>query len=387
MRVIVTGLIGQHALGGVVWDFLQYMLGFRRLGHEVWYLEDTGAWPFDQDKQEISEDCATALRQIDSVMRAFGFEERWIYRNGANGSYHGRMDSSRVDEFIRSSDVLVNVAGACWLREPTRAIPCKMFLDGDPMFTHIKLALDEEGIYRDTVAAHGNLFSFGLNLGQSDCQVPTMGWEWKPTVQPVALEYWASAEPAKVDVSDQWTTVMNWFSYPPKPFEGREYGQKDREFERFLDLPKRSGLPFLLAMHSGIGNLRPTAQLLEAGWKIREPEEVIPDFWSYRDFVAGSMGEWSVAKHGYVASRSGWFSCRTACYLAAGRPAVVQDTGWTRHLPSGFGLLGFDTMEQAIDGLRRVKADYPVHCRAAREFAREHLEAGKVCADLLERCR
>lgn len=385
MRVLVSGLVGQHALGGVVWDFVQYMLGFRALGHEVWYLEDTGAWPYDAEKQTVTEDCSFNLRQIEGVMREFGFEERWIYRNGADGKFYGSLSSDRCEELVRSADVLANVAGACWLTELTEGIPCKLFLEGDPMFTHVKLELEESGIHRAAVRAHERLFTFGLNVGQPDCLVPTLGWEWRPTIQPVALEFWDTKKVAApvVDVSDAWTTVMNWFSYPPKEYEGALYGQKDLEFERFEALPGRTSEKLTLAMNAGIGNKRPTERLTAAGWHLLEPEEVIPDFWSYRDFIVSSRGEWSVAKHGYVASRSGWFSCRTACYLAAGRPAVVQDTGWSKHLPENIGALGFNSIEEAVEKLEAVAGDWERYSREARSFAREVLDARKVCADLL----
>ncbi|MFV0338315.1 MAG: glycosyltransferase family 1 protein [Chthoniobacterales bacterium] len=361
------------------------MLGFRALGHEVWYLEDTGAWPYDAERQTVTEDCSFSLRQIEKVMREFGFEKRWIYRNGADGSFHGSLSSAQAEELVRSADVLANVAGACGLTELTDKIPCKLFLDGDPMFTHIKLAVEESGIYRAAVRAHEKLYTFGLNVGQADCLVPTLGWDWKATIQPVALEFWDAEDwPApRVDVSDAWTTVMNWFSYPPQKYEGALYGQKDLEFARFENLPGKTKEKLMLAMNAGIGNKRPTERLEGVGWHLLEPDEVIPDFWSYRDFIAGSLGEWSVAKHGYVASRSGWFSCRTACYLAAGRPAVVQDTGWSKYLPENAGVLGFDSVAEAVAKLEEVAGDWERFSRDAKSFAREVLDAKKVCADLL----
>lgn len=387
MRIIVTGLIGQYAFGGVTWDYMQYVLGFRALGHDVWYLEDTAMWAYDPVKQEPSADCSHNTGYLERVMREFDMGDRWIYRNGADGRYYGVSDTEEAEGILRSADVLANVSGACWLREPTAAIPLKLFLDGDPMFTQISLATDPGTEYATRVSAHERHFSFGMNIGNPACHVPTAGLNWRPTVQPVAMDWWSKTlmPPGADHIADgAWTTVMNWASYPPKEFEGRTYGQKDIEFERFRDLPSLTEEKFVLAMGQGVGQNRPTALLEEKGWKIIEPDIHIPDYASYHDFLTNSKGEWSIAKNGYVRSMSGWFSCRSACYLAAGKPVVVQDTGWTDHLPSGEGLLAFHTLREAADALDTISADYERHCRAARAYAEKHFDAAKVCASLLE---
>ncbi|MFM8982076.1 MAG: glycosyltransferase, partial [Spartobacteria bacterium] len=256
----------------------------------------------------------------------------------------------------------------------------------DPMFTQLGLATDPASNYAKHVAAHERHFSFGLNIGQPDCKVPTAGFHWRPTVQPIALDYWKpDATAASGHIAEgAWTTVMNWASYAPKEFEGEKYGQKDLEFERFLDLPSLTHERFVLAMGQGVGNKRPTAMLESKGWQIIEPDTHLPDYRTYHDFLSHSKGEWSIAKNGYVRSRSGWFSCRSACYLAAGKPVVVQDTGWSEHVPSGDGVIAFNTPEEAAAGLNGVAENLEHHSRAARSFAEKHLDAGKVCAELLE---
>ena len=383
MRVVVTGLIGQYAFGGVTWDYIQYVLGFRSLGHDVWYLEDTGTWAYDPVKMEPSADCSHNTAYLAQVMQDFDMGDRWIYRNAANGSWHGANGAEKI---LDSADVLANVSGACWLTAETSRIPLKIFLDGDPMFTQIGLATDPASNYAKHVAAHERHFSFGLNIGKTGCKVPTAGFLWRPTVQPVALDYWTPDTPAKSGhiAEGAWTTVMNWASYAPKEFQGEKYGQKDIEFERFLDLPAHTRERFVLAMGQGVGNKRPTAMLESKGWQIIEPDSHLPDYRTYHDFLSHSKGEWSIAKHGYVHSRSGWFSCRSACYLAAGKPVVVQDTGWSEHLPSGDGVIAFNTLDEAAAGLDRVATNLDHHRRAARAFVEKYLEAGKVCADLLE---
>lgn len=380
MRVVVTGLIGQYAFGGVTWDYIQYVLGFARLGHEVWYLEDTSTWAYDPVKQEPSADCSRNVAYLARVMEAFGFGSQWICRNGATGDYHGIANEREAEALLRSADVLANVSGACWLREPTLAIRKKLFLDGDPMFTHVKMLSPGGDAFLSHVAAHQRHYSFGLHIGRKGCKIPTAGFDWEQTVQPIATDLWASDRLA----GESWTTVMNWASYAPVEFEGDFYGQKDLEFAKFIDLPTQTSEKFLLAMGQGVGSKRPTEVLHAKGWGIVEPDEVLPDYGSYHDFLLGSKAEWSIAKHGYVHSRSGWFSCRSACYLAAGRPVVVQDTGWTDHLPSGDGVLAFSTMGEAVDAIARVAGDYAHHSKAARAYAKEHFEAETVCAALLE---
>ncbi|MBU3664365.1 MAG: glycosyltransferase family 1 protein [Chthoniobacterales bacterium] len=383
MRIICTGLIGQYPFGGVTWDYLQYVLGFRALGHDVWYLEDTGAWAYDPLAQQPSDDCSNNVAYLRRIMEAFDLGDRWIYRNGADGRYHGIDDPDLAEKTISGADVLANVSGACWLRETTASIRTKLFLDGDPMFTHIGMATDRSTA--DRIRSHDVHYSFGLNIGQPDCAVPACGLRWIPTVQPIVLHYWdgPGIDPSPL-VRDAWATVMNWSSYAAKEFQGESYGQKDVEFMRFLDLPRLTGDKFVLAVGQGPGRKRPTEQLLGHGWQIIEPDEALPDHTSYRNFLAGAKGEWSIAKNGYVKSRSGWFSCRSACYLALGKPVVVQDTGWSKHLPSGQGVLGFTTVDEAVDQIRAVASDYDRHARAARAYACEYFEAEKVLSSLLE---
>jgi hypothetical protein len=386
MRIVVTGLIGQYAFGGVTWDYIQYVLGFRALGHDVWYLEDSANWAYDPVNQTLSADCSHNVAYLDRIMRKFDMGDRWIYRNEADGAYHGVAGGeAEAEKILRSTDVMANVSGACWLRPVTAAVKTKLFLDGDPMFTQTKLNTTKPE-YLERVLAHDRHYSFGLNIGRPGCKVPTAGLQWRPTVQPIALDFWKPAEendaPSVADGA--WTTVMNWASYKPEEFEGETYGQKDIEFLRFLDLPSRTSERFVLAMGQGPGKNRPTERLESLGWKIIEPDDHLPDYASYHDFLSHSKAEWSIAKNGYVKSLSGWFSCRSACYLAAGKPVVVQDTGWSEHLPSGEGALAFRTMEEAVAGIEEVARNYERHSQAARAYAEKYFDAAQVCAELLE---
>ena len=379
MRIVITGLLGQYSFGGVIWDYIQYLIGFRDLGHDVWYLEDTGTWPYDPVGQTYSEDCSHSVNYLDRMMTEFGFGGRWIYRNGADQKFHGAGETAARD-LIKNADLLLNVSSAGWLKDYDFGVKHQMFIDGDPMFCQIGLNDLAQAEYNARVRAHDSHFSFGLNLGSPDCRVPGTGIQWKKTVQPVALQHWPFVE---AEPLDHFTTVMNWASYAPKEWQGEAYGQKDLEFQKFKTLPQRTPQKLAMAMGKGLGNQRPDAELRGLGWTILEPDEVTPDHHAYRKFLSESKAEWSIAKNGYVKSWSGWFSCRSACYLAAGRPVVVQDTGWSKYLSPGKGLLKFDTMEDCVAGIEAINGDYAAHRRAARALAEEHFEAKKVCQDLL----
>jgi hypothetical protein len=379
MRIVVTGLLGQYAFGGVTWDYIQYLLGFRALGHDVWYLEDSGAWPYDPVKQTVSDDCTYNVGYLRGMMASFGFGDRWIYRNGADGKFHGAGEAAARD-LIRNADLLVNVSSAGWLKDYDFGVKHQMFIDGDPMFCQVGLLDPKNAAYAERVRAHDSHFSFGLNLGAADCRAPDTGIRWKKTVQPIALDWWS----AQADEGlDRFTTVMNWASYAPVEWQGKLYGQKDLEFDKFKQLPRRTPQHLEMAMGQGVGGKRPTEELRALGWIILEAGDVLPDHTSYHEFLRTSKAEWSVAKHGYVAARTGWFSCRTACYLALGRPAVVQETGWSDHLPAGDGLLAFSTLDEAVDAIADINDHYAEHQAAARALAEQYFDAKKVCGDLL----
>jgi len=379
VRIIITGLVGQYPFGGVIWDYIQYLLGFRSLGHQVLYLEDSGAWPYNPVAGTITDDCSFALQSLHKIFTDFDLSESWVYRNGADGKFHGAGEKV-AREWLRHGDLLVNVSSAGWLRDYDLRVGHRMFIDGDPMFCQIGLLDGSNPLYAGRLRDHDSHFTFGLSVGQPDCPVPVDGITWRPTVQPIALDQWP-VTPVSSDAP--WTTVMNWASYKPKVWEGRTYGQKNLEFNRFRDLPSKTNVPLRLAMGLGVDGQRPAQELRQLGWDLVEPQEVVPDHSAYRSFLTNSRGEWSVAKHGYVEGGTGWFSCRTACYLAAGRPAVVQETGWSRHLPSDRGVLPFTTVAEAAEGLDKVTRNYSEHSKAAREIALEFFDARKVCQGLL----
>lgn len=373
LRVIVTGYIAQYPMGGVAWDYLHYVLGLRQLGHDVYYLEDTGLWPFSIAGKAFSRSCRPNVEYLSQIMQRFGLGERWAYHCAPSSRWSGLSASGR-NEILRSADLLINVSGS--LQRPWRYSRVKRlaYIDSDPAFAQIRLAQDKPDC-RKGIEAHDVLFSFGECLSRSD--VTAAGYRWRPTRQPVVLSEWPFPTPHR----GVWTTVASWKSYKPIRYGGRTFGQKDVEFRRFLELP-RLAAPAVLEL--ACAGRMPRARFAGRGWRLVDPNMVCPDLDSYRDYVRSSKAEWSVAKNGYVVGRVGWFSCRSACYLAAGRPVVVQDTGFGRVLPTGEGILPFRTLEQAVAGIREVEAHYERHSKAARAIAEECFDSGKILRRLID---
>jgi hypothetical protein len=375
LRIITTGLIAQYPLAGVTWDYLQYVLGLAHTGHDVYYVEDTGQWPYNPTEGGISKTCEFNVRYLASVMERFGLADRWAYRFPWQSQWFGLPDATRK-LVIASADLVLNVSGT--LCRPDDYRPARLaYLDSDPVFTQVKLARGQAD-FRKLVDAHDIHFSFGEHHTDA---VPATGHHWRPTRQPVVLSEWQVEEPHR----EVFTTVMNWTSYKPVEHEGRTYGQKDIEFKRFLDLPARVAPTSLeIAVNAGKTNRTPYDLLRHKGWRVVDPLAACADLDSYRTYIASSLAEWSVAKNGYVVGQPGWFSCRSACYLAAGRPVVVQDTGFGAVLPVGEGILPFTTVEDAVDAVRDVERDYTRHARAARAIAEEFFDSQRVLSRLVE---
>ena len=377
LRVIVTGLIGHHPLGGMTWHYAQYLVGLRRLGHDVYYVEDTGKWPYDPGRGVETEDCGFAVDYVASVMSRFGLADHWAYHGSAPSRWYGLPDAER-EEVLGSADLLVNVSGSLGSPEAYRRVPRMAYVDTDPVFTQIGIAGGRPGM-RERADVHDVHFSFGERLEHTDLP---LAHRWRPTRQPIVLDAWNPAAPRR----GVFTTVMNWRARTrPAMHAGRCYGQKDAELVRFLGLPRRvAPVELELASNSGRGREAPLDLLRSHGWRVVDPEAVCLDLDSYHDYIESSAAEWSVAKHGYVEGRAGWFSERSACYLAAGRPVVVQETGCSAVLPVGEGLLTFRTPDEAVDAIKEVAGDHARHGQAARAIAEDCFGSDFVLTRLVE---
>lgn len=377
LRIIVTGLIAQYPLGGMAWHYLQYVLGLQRLGHDVYYFEDTGQFPYNPREAGLSKRCDFNVDYLQAVLARFGLGEKWAYRFPWQSQWFGLSDRQRGD-VIHTADLLLNVSGTLERPQLYRDIRRLVYIDTDPVFTQLKLARGQED-FRKIVDMHDLVFSFGECLAP---QIPATGHQWLPTRQPIVLSEWKGTESPR----DVYTTVMNWTSYNDVVFEGQRYGQKDKEMRRFLELPARIAPAAIeLALNEGKTRRSPRQLLLHKGWRLADPDEVCHDLESYRNYIQSSRGEWTVAKHGYVRGQSGWFSERSACYLAAGRPVVAQDTGFSKVLPTGEGLLSFSCLDEAASAIEAVERNYSLHTRRARSVAEAFFGSDQVLTSLLDR--
>jgi hypothetical protein len=388
VRVVVAGLIGQHGtLGGMVWHHLQYVVGLARMGHAVYYVEDSGEWPYAEDHPAGDpRSCAATVRRLAAVMTRFGLSDRWAFRCPLDGSWSGMSDARRAS-VLASADLLVNVSGSLDRPADYRAIPVLAYVDTDPVFTQIRL-LRGPSRFGSRVDAHDVHFTFGERLSPG---LTATGHGWRPTRQPIVLAEWTG--PAVEDGA--YTTVMSWSSYASESWRGHRYGQKDIEFQRFVDLPlavRPAKLELAVNLRTPLGGWDgPPAEreeigdlLATHGWAVANPSRVCGSLDAYRNYILSSRGEWTVAKNAYVHARSGWFSERSACYLAAGRPVVAQDTGFSEVLPTGEGLLTFNSPGEAAAAIAEVEADHRRHAHAARELAEAHFAADSVLSDLLD---
>jgi hypothetical protein len=392
LRIIVTGLAITYPLGGVFWDYLQYALGFARLGHDVLYLEDTARWCYDPGQSTFVESGAGNAAYLARELPRLAPEllDRWFFRD-ITGATWG-WDWAKVSEFCRAADLFINISASCHMRPEYFKAARTAFIDSDPMYTQAPLPEYVAGKITDPrkleqiemMFGHDALFTFGENVNGDGCLIPRGNADWIPTRQPIVNECFAGAG---IEVSPDvrrktLTTVMSWEPAEKGPVvNGVAYTGKSTEFLRFLDLPPLSMLPMEIA----ISGRSPRDRMRAAGWRLIEAQEISCDPWTYRDYLANSIGEWSIAKNAYVASNSGWFSCRSACYLSLGVPVIVQDTGFGCALPSGQGILKFSTMDEAKAAIEMLGADSLRHARASREIAHEYFDYRKVLPQLIDR--
>jgi len=384
VRVVVTGLVATYPVGGVAWDYLQYVQGFDALGCEVVYLEDTGQWFYDPAARTFTPDARAGAAYLAAALEQLlpGRAQRWAVRS-ADGTLVG-LDEAAVARACAGADLFLNLSGACWLRDTYRGARVTAYVDTDPCYSQAKLAATAAGVADRAVARsaalireHDVFFTLGEHVGQPDCTVPTAGLTWLPTRQPVFLPNWPVTPPPG---SGAFTSVLSWSINPTPPVVGgRSYGGKDVEFARFVDLPHRTAE----RLEAAISGDAPRERLVAAGWSVIEAHSVSATLDDYRRYLQRSRGEWSVAKNAYVATRSGWFSTRSAAYLASGRPAVIEETGFSAHVPTGPGLHAFSTPDESVAALDAVRDDHGAACEHARAVAERCFRAEDVCTRLL----
>lgn len=376
LRIIILGYIIRGPIGGLTWHHLQYVKGLVDLGHEVYFLEDSDDYEscYDPSQHKMTTDPGYGLQYARKVFKRIGMSEIWCYYDAHTSKWHGPC-AEKITDICAHADLLLNISAVNPLRQWLLHIPVRVLIDTDPAFIQIRHLLDEKK-YR-AAKLHTAFFSFGENLLGGECKIPDDGFTWKPTRQPIVLNEW---QPTQGPESGRFTTVMQWTSYPAVQYEGMRYGMKSEMFEEYMDLPTQTKQPLELALGS---DSAPKALLLQKGWKIKDPLKITKDPWTYQRYIRRSKAEFSIAKHGYVVSNSGWFSERSAAYLASGRPVLVQDTGFRPHLETGKGLLSFRSTEEALEGIWKINMDYQMHCKQARKIAEQFFDSRKVLTSFL----
>jgi hypothetical protein len=375
--ILLSGMMAADpGQGGATWAVLQYLLGFKRLGHDVYFVEPVPEASLRPAGASLAQSDNTAYFQ--RVAADFGLEQTSALLL-ANTQQTVGLPYRELREIARRTDVLINISGMLTDEAVTARISIRAYLDLDPGFNQLWLAA--QGIDRG-FAGHTHWVTIGLDIGQPNCRVPTCGLSWIPTLQPIVLAHWPVADHIAYDAL---TTIGNWRGYGSIEHQGVFYGQKAHSLRQFITLPTRTNEKFLLALAIHPDEGKDLAALAANGWRLLDPARVAATPAGYQRFIQGSKAEFGIAKSGYVAARCGWFSDRSVCYLASGRPVIAQDTGFGRFLPTGTGLFSFATSEDVLAGIEALQRDYLLHARGARAVAEEHFDSDKVLARLLNR--
>jgi hypothetical protein len=379
--VVVAGSVAQRpGNGGHTWVFLQYLLGFRRLGRPVLFLDRLEPeMCVDAAGRQCDPEESINAEYLSRVLDGFSLGERYSVLC-PNGRTLGLSREQVLDEVARA-DLLLNVNGFIDDEEVLGSARTRVYLDIDPGFPHMWRAL---GLH-DAFRGHDAFVTVGESIGRPECTIPTGGRDWITTPQPIVLDQWPAQQPS----GEAFSSVGSWRGpFGTIEYEGVTYGLRVHEFRKVADLPRRvPGERFELALDIDAADAADLELLRSSGWSLVDPREAAADPERYREFVQSSRAEFMVAKNIYVRSQSGWFSDRSICYLASGKPVLAQETGFSRHHPVGRGLLAFRTLDEAAAGVREIAADYEAHCRDARSLAEERFSSDKILARLLSELR
>jgi hypothetical protein len=373
---VFVGFIGKLPLAGMALANIHMISGLQTLGYDVHYVEHQNKPEdcYNPETNSMTDDPRYALSYMAALLPRFGIGMRHYSFIDRENTCHG-SGWPTLRQALDRADFVLTLADPSWFDELERC-PRRAFVDADPMFTQV--AMETGRTERAASLAHyAVLFTYGVRIGKEDCLIPSAGRTWLPARMAVDTALWS---PTSVTSQLPVSALMNWSSGSECYYQGRAYGYKDREFDKFADLPQRSPLSFSLAVGGGA----PRARLSELGWELLSPLAITHTIEGYQEFIANSWADLGIAKHAYVASRSGWFSDRSTCFMAAGRPVLHQDTGCGDWLPTGEGVFLFSGMEDVLVALDRLTVDYDRHARAARELAEEYFAAHKVIGQILD---
>lgn len=379
---IVTGILGKYPLGGLSWVYLQYMLGLKALGWDVFYYEELGDGALDP--YEGTPSLRINLKYVAEEMARFGFSHRWLIRVvKVKGGYYVNGTPKSAENVLQGCDLFLNVSGSVSLSRLN--IPgAKVYVDTDPVFTQGSYH-HPNGLFKEELMRHQAHFTYGWNVGRENFPIPSGIIRWKSTYPPCCMEMWEN-DTLLPDGTGAFTTVSNWHSYGSVAHKGRKYlGRKDSQFKKFKTVPRRTGKDFEVALLFHPRYFLDVLRFERNGWRMVDARVASVNTETFKEYIAGSKAEFSVAKHGYVAGKSGWFSDKSIYYLASGKPVILQDTGFSNFLPTGKGLFAFSSVEGAKDAVDRVCRDYSIHSRMAVRIARQHFEARSVLTSLLRR--
>jgi len=375
-RIILGSYMVRYPLGGNLSWALQYLVGLQRLGHDVFFVEKSGyeGSCYDPSSGGMTDDCSYGVRVVGEYLRRIGLGERWCYVDAA-GVYHG-LGRPAVEQAFRSADVFLDMGThGTWLDEASRC-RATVLIDAEPGMRQLRMQKSLDA--GEALPRYDFYYTKGWNLAAGTSLAPDAGRVWHGMFHPVVTDLFEVVAPP---ADAPFTTVMNWQSYERIDYAGKSYGHKDLEFEKFITLPRHTGLPMEIAV---AGKHTPRERLLEHGWRLNDAHRVTRSVESFTDYIRASRGEFCVCKNGFVALNTGWFSDRGAAYLASARPVVMQDTGFGSHLPLGRGLFAVKDVGEAAAALETIQADYASHSKWAREIACEYLEAATVLGQLLD---
>src|SRR4029453_9762485 len=383
-RIVVMGFMGSMPIAGVIWQHIHYVVGLQRLGCDVYYIEDSARLPYNPQTFEVNNEFVYAAQGLDRLLKEFGFKNHWGFcaRYLPSNPTAG-LPLKRIRQLYREADAILNICGTQEFNDDLLVSDRILYIESDPGVEQIKIDKRVKSTV-EYLRRHRALFTFGENIGTKDFPVLLHGFNWLPTRQPVVTDLWKSARsPSRAAV---FTTIANWSTSGLKDiaWRGKRYlWSKSREFLRFISAPKEAGETFEMA--TNIDDSRTRRKFKQNAWRLTSPLQMSVDYWLYRDYIQRSKGEFTVAKDQYVRLNTGWFSDRSACYLAAGRPVITQETGFTKNYGGKLGLLSFRTLDEIANAVKRINADYTKPSLAAYALAREVFEAETVLKSILDR--
>jgi hypothetical protein len=384
--IIVTGYIVKFPLGGMTWNYLQPVIGLKKLGCNVYYFENS-PWTnacYNPDLNLYSDDCSYGVNYLKEIMNHFGLAKNWVFID--NSGKHYGLNQKETKNLLEQADALIDYSGTSWLPDFSK---CKklIYFDGGPGYTQfryaqmIKSEIKQPNNWRN-FSIYDHCYSFGLNIGEPDCSIPTSGIKWEKMHRPVVLNLW---EPNIDPTCEKYTTIMSW-STGSMEYEGETYGPKSMEFLKFLDLPNLTNEKFELAIGGGLKE-KDSSMLKNAGWNITNAPKLTKDLWATQEYIQKSKAEWTVVKNAYVKTWSGWFGNQSACYLASGKPVLIQDTGFSKYYSSDKGLIAFKDLDDVLVGFNDIRDDYVSQCEAARQKAEKYFNSNHILKDFLQKTK